>query len=54
MPFDEFLRQRIFDLLEMNDAYFYLSREKANRLVVAQRASEKGWKKKSVTFYDPD
>ncbi|HYG18570.1 MAG TPA: serine hydrolase domain-containing protein [Ohtaekwangia sp.] len=33
MPFDEFLRKRIFDPLTMKDTYFYLPKEKHGRLV---------------------
>ncbi len=33
LSFDEFLRQRIFKPLGMNDTYFYLPKEKQNRLV---------------------
>jgi CubicO group peptidase (beta-lactamase class C family) len=33
MPFDQFLRTRIFDPLGMKDTYFYLPREKQSRLV---------------------
>lgn len=33
MPFDQFLKARIFDPLGMKDTYFYLPRNKHNRLV---------------------
>ncbi len=33
MSFDEFLHQRIFKPLDMNDTYFYLPKEKQSRLV---------------------
>jgi len=33
LSFDEFLRQRIFNPLGMNDTYFYLPKEKQSRLV---------------------
>jgi len=33
MPFDQFLKTRIFDLLGMTDTYFYLPKSKYNRLV---------------------
>lgn len=33
MPFDQFLKTRIFQPLGMNDTYFYLPKEKRNRLV---------------------
>ena len=32
-PFDEFLREEIFDPLKMNDTYFYLPDSKSSRLV---------------------
>ncbi|OHB68517.1 MAG: hypothetical protein A2Y77_08600 [Planctomycetes bacterium RBG_13_62_9] len=32
MPFDEFLRKRIFEPLRMNDTCFYLSKDKVSRL----------------------
>lgn len=33
LPFDQFLKTRIFDPLGMNDTFFYLPRNKQNRLV---------------------
>lgn len=33
MPFDQFLKTRVFQPLGMNDTYFYLPKEKRNRLV---------------------
>jgi len=54
MPFDEFLRKRIFDPLGMNDTYFYLPDSKANRLVTVQRRENSKWMRYPVTFYDPD
>lgn len=33
MKLDEFFKKRIFEPLEMNDTYFYLPQDKANRLV---------------------
>ncbi len=55
MPFDEFLRKRMFEPLEMNDTYFYLPDSKAARLVSVQRPSKDGqWEKYPVTFYDTD
>ena len=33
MPFDKFLKQRLFDPLGMKDTYFYLPKEKQSRLV---------------------
>lgn len=54
MPFDEFLRKRIFDPLGMNDTWFYLPSEKSNRLVSVQQPANNTWEKFPVTFYDPD
>lgn len=34
MPIDEFLKKTIFDPLDMNDTYFYIPDEKADRLTV--------------------
>ncbi|MGB5172828.1 MAG: serine hydrolase domain-containing protein [Eudoraea sp.] len=52
MPFDKFLKERIFDPLEMEDTWFYLPKEKENRLVeVLQKVDDK-WEKYPVTFYD--
>jgi CubicO group peptidase (beta-lactamase class C family) len=54
-PFDEFLRKRLFEPLGMNDTWFYLPDEKANRLVSVQQKSADGdWVRYPVTFYDPD
>lgn len=52
MPFDEFLRQRIFDPLGMNDTWFYLPNEKHDRLVAVQYKKEGKWINYPVTFYD--
>ena len=55
MPFDEFLRTRIFDPLGMNDTWFYLPESKHNRLVTVQQKNDAGeWKPYPVTFYDPE
>lgn len=54
MPFDEFLRKRIFEPLGMNDTYFYLPSSKANRLVAVQKLNQDQWMRYPVTFYDPD
>ncbi|MEX0287670.1 MAG: serine hydrolase domain-containing protein [Flavobacteriaceae bacterium] len=54
LPFDEFLRTRIFDPLGMKDTWFYLPQEKHNRLVTVQQFEEGKWKKFPVTFYDTD
>ncbi len=54
MPFDEFLRKRIFDPLGMNDTWFYLPKEKHNRLVAVQHKKDGQWKNYPVTFYDTE
>ena len=40
VPFDKFLRTRIFDPLGMNDTWFYLPKAKHNRLVSVQSINE--------------
>ncbi|WP_282159813.1 serine hydrolase domain-containing protein [Ulvibacterium marinum] len=54
MPFDEFLRERLFDPLGMDDTWFYLPNEKENRLVTVQQKKGSKWEEYPVTFYDPD
>lgn len=54
LPFDQFLRTRIFDPLGMDDTWFYLPNEKHNRLVTVQHWVEDQWKKYPITFYDTD
>ncbi len=55
IPFDKFLKERIFDPLGMKDTYFYLPDDKASRLVTVQRKGENGeWKKVPYSFYDSD
>lgn len=54
MPFDTFLRTRIFDPLQMNDTWFYLPKEKHDRLVTVQEKKDDKWTKYPVTFYDTD
>ncbi|MGY6744548.1 MAG: serine hydrolase domain-containing protein [Cecembia sp.] len=53
MPFDQFLRTRLFDPLGMNDTWFYLPDAKASRLVKVQRKVDGKWENFPVTFYDP-
>ena len=53
MPFDRFLRTRLFDPLGMSDTWFYLPESKAERLVKVQRKVEGKWENFPVTFYDP-
>ncbi len=54
MPFDVFLKTRIFEPLGMFDTGFYIPAEKAGRLVSVQKPSDNGWVRYPVTFYDPD
>lgn len=54
MPFDAFLKTRIFDPLSMSDTYFYLPNEKANRLVKVQTKTSDNWTHFTDTFYDVD
>ena len=55
MPFDEFLKTRIFDPLGMDDTRFYLPEPKHDRLVTVQQKDDDGkWSPFPVTFYDPD
>ena len=54
MPFDTFLRTRIFEPLGMQDTWFYLPNAKHDRLVSVQHNENGQWKKYPVTFYDTD
>lgn len=54
MPFDRFLRERLFDPLGMDDTWFYLPDDKAGRLVDIQYKDNGQWKAFPHTFYDPD
>lgn len=56
MPFDQFLRTRLFDPLGMNDTWFYLPQEKAGRLVKVQIPDGQGsWKPlEAAAFFDPE
>ena len=54
MPFDEFLKTRIFDPLGMNDTRFYFPEDRAARLVAVQQKVNGKWEKYPVTFYDTD
>ncbi|PHN03958.1 serine hydrolase domain-containing protein [Flavilitoribacter nigricans] len=54
MPFDEFLRTRLFEPLGMNDTWFYLPSGKSDRLVAVQQKDGDQWEPYPVTFYDPD
>ncbi len=53
MPFDQFLRTRLFDPLGMSDTWFYLPDAKAERLVKVQRKVDGRWENFPLTFYDP-
>lgn len=53
-PFDEYLAEHIFKPLGMEDTYFYLPSEKAERLVEVQNIVDGKWQKFPVTFYDTD
>jgi CubicO group peptidase (beta-lactamase class C family) len=55
IPFDEYLRTRIFDPLDMDDTWFYLPESKHSRLVTVQQKNEAGeWEPYPITFYDPE
>jgi CubicO group peptidase (beta-lactamase class C family) len=55
IPFDEFLAERIFDPLGMEDSYFYLPDAKKDRLVSVQIQKDGKWiKYPSSPYYDPD
>lgn len=54
MTFAEFLRERLFEPLGMEDTYFYLPPAKSDRLVAVQHKEDGEWKKYPVTFYDTD
>lgn len=54
MPFDQFLKTRIFDPLGMNDTGFYLNEAQGKRLVTIHRKVNGVWESYPVTFYDPD
>jgi CubicO group peptidase (beta-lactamase class C family) len=54
MPFDVFLRTRLFEPLGMNDTWFYLPDDKASRLVSVQSPDNGKWVRMSDSFFDPD
>lgn len=55
MPLDQFMRQRIFEPLGMNDTYFYLPDAKAGRLVKVHKPEPNNqWSHYPATFYDPE
>ncbi|MEQ9437593.1 MAG: serine hydrolase domain-containing protein [Cyclobacteriaceae bacterium] len=53
-PFDEFLREHLFEPLGMPDTWFYLPDSKASRLVAVQYPNNGKWERYPVTVYDPD
>ncbi len=52
IPFDAFLRTRIFQPLGMHDTQFYLPKSKYNRLVTIQTKEKDVWINYPDTFYD--
>jgi len=52
MPFDQFLKEHIFDPLGMEDTGFYLPQNKADRLVSIQHKENGKWVNYPNTFYD--
>jgi len=54
VSFDKFLKTRIFDPLGMDDTWFYLPRNKHDRLVTVQHKVNGKWEKYPITFYDTD
>lgn len=54
LPFDVFLKTRIFEPLGMEDTWFYLPKEKHDRLVTVQQKKGDSWVKYPITFYDTD
>lgn len=53
-PFDQFLRERLFEPLGMQDTWFYLPEAKASRLVTIHRKANGKWEGFPTTFYDPN
>ena len=43
MPFDLFLKERLFEPLRMDDTYFYLTDDKAHRLVTTYEGKNEKW-----------
>lgn len=54
MTFADFLEEKLFKPLGMNDTYFYLPDSKADRLVKVQKKENGKWVHFPITFYDPD
>lgn len=54
MPFDQFLKERLFDPLGMKDTWFYLPEELESQLVPVQVKSEDGkWSRFPGHWFDP-
>ncbi|MCH6232355.1 serine hydrolase domain-containing protein [Cognataquiflexum rubidum] len=53
-PFDQFLRERLFEPLGMQDTWFYLPEAKSSRLVTIHRKANGKWEGFPTTFYDPN
>ena len=51
IPFDVFLKKRLFDPLGMKDTWFYLPEKKAKRLVSVQQKSDRGEWSKTFFFW---
>lgn len=51
-PFDQYLKQHIFDPLGMSDTYFYLPANISSRLVDVLTKKDNNWASFSDTFYD--
>ncbi|MDX2250064.1 MAG: serine hydrolase domain-containing protein [Bacteroidia bacterium] len=55
MPFDQFLKTRLFDPLGMKDTYFYLPDDRAARLIPVQQPNNGKWGKIATNgFFDAD
>ena len=54
VPFDEFLKTRIFEPLNMKDTWFYQPKANYNRMVAVQKKENDQWIKYPITFYDTD
>lgn len=54
MPFDQFLKTRIFDPLGMADTYFYVPAEKAGRLAAVQYRDNGVWTRMPAALFNPD
>ncbi len=52
LPFDQFLKEKIFDPLGMKDTYFYLPEDKAGRLVSVQYNTNGAWKNFSSPSFE--